>query len=157
MDKRCARCRALKPCSAFYRNAGWNDSLHPYCKPCLLAYQSERRFAKLDAADPGRQQWTRRHIVHDYFHTIDNPRKAYLLGLLAADGNVLETTPRVTLELAMKDRELVEFFRDEVAPRVPLKQRFGGAGEVRSRWGSRLRPRSSRPTWRSGAWCLERR
>jgi hypothetical protein len=39
-------------------------------------------------------------------------------------GTCSKRRPRVTLELAMKDRELVEFFRDEVAPRVPLKQRF---------------------------------
>jgi hypothetical protein len=113
----------VKPRSAFYRNAGWKDGFHPYCKACLLAHQSTRRFAKLDAADPERRQWTRRHIVQDYFHVIDNARKAYLLGLLAADGNVLETPPRVTLELAMRDRELVELFRDEVAPAVRTKRR----------------------------------
>jgi hypothetical protein len=123
MDKRCARCRAVKPPSAFYRNAGWKDGFHPYCKACLLAYQGARRFAKLDAANPERRQWTRRHIVQDYFHVIDNARKAYLLGLLAADGSVLETPPRVSLELAIRDRELVELFRDEVAPAVRTRRR----------------------------------
>jgi hypothetical protein len=62
-DKRCARCREVKPRSAFYRNAG----LHAYCKPCLLAYQRDRRLDALDAADPGRRRWSKWSLEHDYF------------------------------------------------------------------------------------------
>jgi hypothetical protein len=88
-----ARCGAFRPRSGYYRNAGWKDGLHPYCKACLLAYQRESRFEKLDRPNPDRQQWSRRHIHHDYFSEIDRAEKANHLGLLAADGNVLERVP----------------------------------------------------------------
>lgn len=52
---------------------------------------------------------------HDYFETIDAPVKAYIAGLLAADGNVLEQQQRVTLELAVRDHDLVLFVRDQLA------------------------------------------
>jgi hypothetical protein len=122
-DKHCPRCGEAKPHSDFYANAGWRDGLHPYCKPCLLAYQRSARQAKLDATNPHRRKWTKWSLKHDYFHNIDDPLKAYLLGLLAADGNVLDSTPRITLELATKDVELVELLRDAIAPGVPLRYR----------------------------------
>lgn len=119
--KVCARCRVSKPREDFYANRGWNDGLHPYCKPCLLAYQRQRRFEKLDAERPERRQWTRRFVRHAYFGTMNAPRQAYVLGLLAADGNVFDT--RVSIELHAKDRELVELVRDELAPAVKLRVR----------------------------------
>ncbi|HEY2373363.1 MAG TPA: hypothetical protein VGH82_12630 [Gaiellaceae bacterium] len=122
-DKRCARCGEVKPRAEFYANRQWRDGLHPYCKPCLLTYQRDRRFAKLDAADPNRRRWSRRFVRHNYLDEIDRPVKAYLLGLLAADGNVLVKPPRVTLELNAKDEELTRLFRDEVAPTVRIRHR----------------------------------
>lgn len=123
MDKRCARCGALKPSGEYYKNRGWRDGLHPYCKPCLNAYNSARRYAQRDRERPERRQWSRRFIKHDYFDRIDEPIKGCLLGLLAADGNILDRFNRVTLELAEKDVELVELFRDEVAPTVRIRWR----------------------------------
>ena len=108
---------------SFYVHRGWRDGLHPYCKPCLLAYQSARRHAKLDAADPNRRRWTRRFVRHDYFATIDSEIKAYVLGLLAADGNVIMKPPRVSLELHEKDSELVELVCEELAPEARIRRR----------------------------------
>jgi len=43
---------------------------------------------------------------------------------------VLDTTPRVTLELSIKDLELVELFRDEIAPGVLLRRRERRTGRL---------------------------
>ena len=48
---------------------------------------------------------------------------AYVAGLLAADGNVLERQRRVSLEVSRRDRELVYFVRDELAPGFPVRDR----------------------------------
>lgn len=54
-------------------------------------------------------------LVPGYFKVIDTPTKAYLLGLLTADGFISEKN-QVALALSNKDRVLVELLRDELAP-----------------------------------------
>jgi hypothetical protein len=60
--------------------------------------------------------------VEDYFHRIDTPMKAYLLGLLAADGYVSVSRRRAEYKLGIKlhldDAVLVHRARDEIAPSV---------------------------------------
>lgn len=56
----------------------------------------------------------------DYFNQVDTPMKAYLLGLLAADGWVSPRN-RVCLSLVSYDRSAVELLRDEVSPATRLK------------------------------------
>lgn len=51
----------------------------------------------------------------DYFHVIDTPMKAWVLGLLAADGSISKAG-QLKLELHEKDLEIVEAVRDELAP-----------------------------------------
>jgi hypothetical protein len=51
-------------------------------------------------------------INHNYFDNIDTPEKAYILGLLASDGNLNRF--RVRLRIHPKDRELVDFVAKEV-------------------------------------------
>jgi hypothetical protein len=126
--KVCARCRVSKPREDFYANRQWRDGRHPYCKPCLLAYQRRRRFERLDAERPERRQWTHRFVRHHYFRALDSPPQAYVLGLLAADGNVFGS--RVSIELLAKDRELVELVRDELAPAVKVRARRRGTREM---------------------------
>ena len=60
-------------------------------------------------------------LVLGYFKVIDTPVKAYLLGLLMADGYVTGTQ-RLQLGLALRDydRKLVELLRDELAPEARL-------------------------------------
>jgi hypothetical protein len=54
-------------------------------------------------------------LVRDYFKVIDTPMKAWVLGLLAADGSVSKTG-QLKLELHEKDAEIVQAVRDELAP-----------------------------------------
>lgn len=54
-------------------------------------------------------------LVPDYFKVLDAPMKAYILGLLTADGFVTKAG-QVFLALHEKDRALVEAVRDELAP-----------------------------------------
>jgi hypothetical protein len=55
-------------------------------------------------------------IRHDYFSQIDGPLKAYLLGLLAADGCVSSTDNSIKLKVSAKDVVLVELLRDAISP-----------------------------------------
>jgi len=126
--KTCARCKVSKSPGEFYCNRGWADGRHPYCKPCLLAYQAERRRARLDRTNPTRRRWSRTFVQHKYFATIDEPVRAYVAGLLAADGNVLERQKRISLELSIRDRELVNLVRDELAPGFPVRERVRPSG-----------------------------
>ena len=124
--KRCSRCQEVKPVSDFYKNERWIDGLHPYCKKCLLAHQKERREIKL-ALSPGKYRWKRDLIRHDYFAQIDSPIKAYILGVLAADGTISPAQHRIALELSAKDADLLKIVRDELVP--------GGAITTRHRRG----------------------
>lgn len=60
-------------------------------------------------------------LVPGYFRVIDTPMKAYLLGLLMADGWVAGN-PRLQLGLALRDydSELVKLLRDNLAPEARL-------------------------------------
>jgi hypothetical protein len=128
--KRCSRCQEVKPVSDFYKNDGWIDGFHPYCKKCVLAYQKAARESKL-AQFPGKYRWKRDLIRHDYFAQVDSPMKAYALGLLAADGNVSPKHHRISLELSARDADLLETVRDELVP--------GGAITTRHRRGFEYR------------------
>jgi hypothetical protein len=120
--KRCSRCQEIKPVSDFYKSDQWIDGLHVYCKKCVLAYQKAARESKL-AQFPGKYRWKRDLIRHDYFAQIDSPMKAYVLGVLAADGNVLPKHHRITLELSARDTDLLETIRDELVPGGPITSR----------------------------------
>lgn len=54
-------------------------------------------------------------LVPGYFKVIDTPEKAYLLGLISADG-CISARNQLALALSEKDAELVEFARDCIAP-----------------------------------------
>jgi hypothetical protein len=56
---------------------------------------------------------------HTYFDVIDTAEKAYILGLIAADGNVSDRG-LVTFGLQAKDADLVRFVRDRLAPDATL-------------------------------------
>ncbi|MEK6861891.1 MAG: LAGLIDADG family homing endonuclease [Nanoarchaeota archaeon] len=51
-------------------------------------------------------------LNHNYFETVDTPEKAYLLGLLYADGSVDKNSNQINL--ISNDIELLEFFRNQV-------------------------------------------
>lgn len=60
--------------------------------------------------------------IEDYFTSIHTPMHAYILGLLAADGNVYVNRQRaeykISLKLHQDDEMLVRRTRDELAPTV---------------------------------------
>jgi len=121
--KRCSRCQEVKSVSDFYKNKEWTDGYHPYCKKCVLAYEKARRESKL-AQSPGRYRWKRDLIRHDYFAQIDSPIKAYVLGVLAADGNVSPKHHSIALELSAKDADLLETVRHELVPGGAITSRY---------------------------------
>jgi hypothetical protein len=67
--------------------------------------------------------------IEDYFAAIDTPMKAYLLGLLAPDGNVYVDQKRhgykISIALHRDDEMLVRRCRDELAPTVRLNYPSG--------------------------------
>jgi hypothetical protein len=124
--KKCTKCGDLKPRTAFYAHRGWKDGLYPYCKACTLEVQRVA-YARREAGVQRRYRWNRNKARHDYFAHVATQTQAYVLGVLAADGNILGAYNRITLELSTKDRSLLEFVRDELAP--------GGTYTTRSRSG----------------------
>ncbi len=78
------------------------------------------RLIKLPEFTP-RKPWThvRRHQIDEhYFDEINTPTKAYLFGLLMADGSNIEGS---CVSLDLTDRELVVLFRDELCRARTLK------------------------------------
>lgn len=126
VERRCSRCHQDLPLELFYRHNFWSDGLYPYCKKCTLAYQKATRDQRREQY-PKSYRWKRDLVRHDYFACIDSPIKAYILGMLAADGNILAKYDRITLELSAKDASLLEMIRDEIVP--------GGAITSRHRKG----------------------
>lgn len=61
--------------------------------------------------------------VHDYFSKVASAEQAYILGLLAADGNIATGYPRIQLGLQAKDAHLVEWVRDRLNPKMALSVR----------------------------------
>ena len=56
-----------------------------------------------------------------YFDKIDTPNKAYILGLLYADGNNHSKHNSITLSLQEEDKELLEQIRSELKYEGPLR------------------------------------
>ncbi len=56
-------------------------------------------------------------LKHDYFHDIDAPEKAYFLGLLFTDGNIMldsQRSPSVRIELVETDIEILQKLKQEL-------------------------------------------
>jgi hypothetical protein len=68
--------------------------------------------------------------VHDYFAAVTTAEQAYILGLLAADGNVASDHPRVQLGLQAKDACLVEYVRDRLNPGARVGRRPDGHATI---------------------------
>lgn len=72
--------------------------------------------------------FSREMLREDYFDTIDQPVKAYILGLFAADGGIGRPTTggrQIILSLQERDGRLVEFVRDQLAPGWKLSREVG--------------------------------
>lgn len=53
-------------------------------------------------------------VNHNYFDEIDNCQKAWLLGFLAADGNVHTSRNRIKIGLSTVDKDILEKIRQEI-------------------------------------------
>jgi hypothetical protein len=75
--------------------------------------------------------------VHDYFSGgIKTPEQAYILGLLAADGNIADDHPRLNFGLQESDAHLVAWMRDRLNPMATL-YRVPGTGHTTIQISSR--------------------
>jgi hypothetical protein len=66
-------------------------------------------------------------VRHDYFAAIDEPIKAYILGLFASDGWVSSSRNEVGIALHVKDGALVNLVRDQIAPLSRVNERTDGS------------------------------
>lgn len=65
-------------------------------------------------------------LNHNYFTQIDTPAKAYILGVMASDGNIQSNMIR--LRIHPKDIEIIDFFKKEVnylKPTLTSKNSYG--------------------------------
>lgn len=118
-SKWCPKCQQYLPRDAFYRNAAQFDGLSPYCKVCWAAH-NRKAHAKRRAGLPDKRRVQMEQVQHDYFQSIACPIQAYILGLLASDGNVASGRPRIQFTVHQEDRMLTEIVRDELAPGSPI-------------------------------------
>jgi len=118
-DKWCPGCQQNLLRGLFYHNASQFDGLAPYCKQCWSEI-CRRRHARSRAGLPDKRRTQMEQVRHDYFHRIDRPVQAYVLGLLASDGNVASDRPRIQFSVHEEDRILTETVRDELAPGSPI-------------------------------------
>src|SRR2546421_6685682 len=114
-NKWCPGCQQYLSRNLFYRNSAQSDGLAPYCKKCWSEICSKRH-ARLRAGLPDKRRTQMDLVRHDYFHRIDHPVQAYVLGLLASDGNVASDRPRIQFSVHEEDKILTEIVRDELAP-----------------------------------------
>jgi len=133
-EKICSKCK--KPRNReieFYPNKHWKDGLHPWCKTCFND-ANKARYHKKCVENPPHHRWNRDLVRHSYFAHVDTPLQAYILGFLAADGNIESNAPRISLELSVKDVDLLTLIRDELAPGHSIRMRTRKASA--NRFGS---------------------
>lgn len=119
MDKWCPKCQQYISRDEFYRNAAQSDGLAPYCKKCWREFCQERHIrSRVGLPDKRRVQMDL--VRHAYSNRIERPIQAYVLGLLASDGNVASNRPRIQFSVHEEDRILTEIVHDELAPGSPI-------------------------------------
>jgi hypothetical protein len=121
-EKICHKCEKPLPLSEFYASKQHKDGLNPWCKSCY-SDAGKIRYEKRCLKNPPSFRRICDQIHHTYFSVVNQPLQAYLLGLLAADGNILERYSRITMELSVKDYELLTLIRDELAPGYSIRKR----------------------------------
>jgi len=118
-DKWCPKCRQYLSNDEFYRNAAQSDGLAPYCKACWREF-CRVQHARLREGLSDKRRVQMDLVRHEYFSRIERPIQAYVLGLLASDGNVASDRPRIQFSVHEEDRILTEIVRDELAPGSPI-------------------------------------
>jgi len=119
VNKWCPKCQQHLSRDEFYHNAAQSDGLAPYCKPCWREF-CRVQHARLREGLSDKRRVQMDLVRHDYFNRIERPIQAYVLGLLASDGNVSSDRPRIQFSVHEEDRVLTEIVRDELAPGSPI-------------------------------------
>lgn len=83
IERKCIGCKIIKPASKFYKSGRY----HLYQKKCK----------ECDSKSKSRSNCRKYTINEKYFEKVDTPEKAYILGLLYADGYNSEKTGRINL------------------------------------------------------------
>ena len=78
------------------------------------------------------KQLLRKYTVNDDYFKIQTPNMAYILGLLAADGNICVKENKITLELQAQDIDILEKIKEEVKTTYPIKNTDRNSREYRS-------------------------
>ncbi len=119
-SKRCPKCERVIPIGGFYRQRAQPDGFAPYCKSCW-SQDNAARHARKRAGEVDKRRIQMMQVHHDYFSVITRHQQAYVLGLLASDGNVSSERPRIGFGAQDKDESLVTYVRDELAPGTPIR------------------------------------
>jgi hypothetical protein len=127
-EKACSRCKQTKSTSEFYRHKGWRDGYHPWCKSCFNE-EGSARYERQCVKMPPKYRWRRNEVMHDFIANVTTPLQAYLLGFLAADGNVLSPQDRISVELSTKDLDLLTLIRNTLAPGHQIRKRTRSASD----------------------------
>ena len=88
------------------------------------------------------KQEGRKYSCNDDYFKIQSSNMAYILGLLASDGNVSQKENAITIQLLAEDKELLEKIREETDSERPIKY------HIRTRTGHEI---ASFKVW-SKAW-----
>jgi hypothetical protein len=59
-------------------------------------------------------------VKEDYFETWSH-EMAYILGFISADGSVNKQKTSLSIELQMRDKEVLEFIQQQIAPTLPIR------------------------------------
>ena len=68
-------------------------------------------------------------IDHDYFKIVDETR-AYILGFIAADGNIYTKRSRLTITQHSSDRYLLDRIKEEMKSKRPIFERENGVHDI---------------------------
>lgn len=113
MERTCKTCGFQGGTEHFAKAKGCLGGVRPVCVTCSL---KERAAWYQKVRDPS---WARKNSyepMHDFFSCIGSPMKAYLLGLLMADGHISAKDWRIRLKVKASDEELPTLLRDHIAP-----------------------------------------
>lgn len=132
--------RYLKQCG-YVNDGNFKEKLNPEMKKDILRlYTEERKTVKQIREECGYnfvcagtiEKLLRKHGVtrlggnhnwsnnSDYFKSIDTGSKAYVLGYLLADGS--NTGKGIRLMCTYKDKEIIEYVRDEITPSNEIRE-----------------------------------
>lgn len=132
--------RYLKQCG-YVNDGNFKEKLNPEMKKDILRlYTEERKTVKQIREEYGYnfvcagtiEKLLRKHGVtrlggnhnwsnnSDYFKNIDTGSKAYVLGYLLADGS--NTGKGIRLMCTYKDKEIIEYVRDEITPSNEIRE-----------------------------------